>query len=106
MLKLLVPLFVVMSLGACATTPDRFPENTAMVKAVLENADSADEKEDGERIYCTREPMIGTRLRQRRICKTAEEWRLISENSKEAVRDIQRMNIPECDAPPGANRCP
>lgn len=65
-----------------------------MAKAVLENADSMDEKEDGKRIYCTNEPMIGTRLPKRRVCKTAEDWERISRESKETTEDIQRTNIP------------
>lgn len=88
-------LFFVLSLTACATSyrePGQVERPAA--KAVLANADSMDEKEDGERIYCTKEPTLGTRLPKRRVCKTAEEWQRIADESQDATRDIQRLGIP------------
>lgn len=99
LMKNLPVLAALMLLAACSTTDGQSADIAAaerekkMAEEVLANATSVDEK-DEKTIYCSSEPMIGTRLPKRRVCKTKEEWRIISEASKEAVDEIQRMNIP------------
>ncbi|MEX0941103.1 MAG: hypothetical protein WD002_00995 [Pseudomonadales bacterium] len=98
-MKILPVLVTLVLLAACSTTDNQSAANAAadkekkMAEEVLANATSVDKK-DEKTVYCTSEPMIGTRLPKRRVCKTKEQWRIISEASKETVNEIQRMNIP------------
>lgn len=49
---------------------------------------------DGERVICTRETVVGTRLPNRKTCRTREEWDRISEQSREEVERVQRGALP------------
>jgi hypothetical protein len=49
---------------------------------------------DGEHLICTHEPVIGTRLPQRRVCRTREEWAVINRQATEEVDRVQRAPLP------------
>ncbi|HUE88562.1 MAG TPA: hypothetical protein VMO26_20995 [Vicinamibacterales bacterium] len=50
--------------------------------------------EEKERVICTKQAMSGTRLPNRRICRTEREWELIEGTGRETAEQIQRMPIP------------
>jgi hypothetical protein len=49
---------------------------------------------DGEHLICTEEPVIGTRLPKRRVCRTREEWAVINRQATEEVDRVQRAPLP------------
>lgn len=58
---------------------------------------AADDKPQSqkERVICTREAAVGTRLPNRRVCRTEREWAVIRGTSEETAAEIQRMPIPQ-----------
>ena len=50
----------------------------ASVTASSDQKPAATPKERGERIVCKKEPILGTRLKSTRTCRTVDEWRRIS----------------------------
>lgn len=73
-------------LAGCVTTNDRGQQ--------LPDGDFAAVTADGERLICADEPVIGTRLPKRRVCRTHEEWEAISRQSSEEVDRVQRGPLP------------
>lgn len=55
-------------------------------------------KQNGARLYCRRDPMLGTRLRSKTTCLTQEEWRQAQETGKRTVRPALTTQAP---SPPG-----
>jgi hypothetical protein len=55
-------------------------------------------KENGARLYCRRDPVIGTRLRSKTTCLTTEQWRQAREAGKRTVRPALTTQAP---TPPG-----
>jgi len=105
-MKLLVTLLAVFTLAACATkTPDSRPSGAATDSRIEDaGGDSAAAESaaatpaEGEakkpRVVCSTQPVSGTRLPNRRVCKTEEEWAVIEKESQETVEHIQRLPIP------------
>jgi hypothetical protein len=60
----------------------------------MPDRDFAAKNSDGERLICTAEPVIGTRLPHRRVCRTAEEWEVINRQATEEVDRVQRGPLP------------
>ena len=89
-MKVLLALVALTLVTACSTTQNttQAPKTEELELAQISGNESLDEE---KQVYCTREAMIGTRLPQRRICRTKEEWRIITETSKEAMDELQRQ---------------
>ncbi|WP_300545325.1 hypothetical protein [Maricaulis sp.] len=78
-MKLYAALAAGVFLTACATTTTDTSANA------VETAAAGDED-----VICQRETPLGTRLPSRRVCRTAEEWARVREQSQEYARDMQR----------------
>jgi hypothetical protein len=50
---------------------------------------------DGERIFCRREGVTGTRVRQRVVCLTAAELRTLKNDTRDYLDDVTRRQIPK-----------
>ncbi|GGY53414.1 hypothetical protein [Parvularcula lutaonensis] len=83
MLKALLPLTAVALLAACATT-----EGTTTGSA--ETTQTAETSK--EALICKGETTTGSRLRKKPVCRTAEEWRTISETSGDLISQRREIN--------------
>ena len=84
-------------LGACAANPSDSLTSGEPVAATAdsETVDRAVTLQGGgDRVICSSEPVVGTRLPNRRTCRTVAEWERISEASKEEVDRVQRAPLP------------
>lgn len=50
-----------------------------------------------EKMICRRQPVLGSRIKAKRICKTAEDWKTHDEALKQQTRDIQNAAAPRPD---------
>ena len=48
----------------------------------------------GDRLICSKQAVVGTRLPNRRTCRTKEEWDRIGDQSREEVDRVQRGSLP------------
>lgn len=89
-------------LAACATTkPDAPSAETAQrataadpATATAQASDSQAAEPAAKRVICAKSAVVGTRLPNRRVCRTEEEWRVINDTGQETAREIQRMPLP------------
>ncbi|MCW5725705.1 MAG: hypothetical protein KIS81_12225 [Maricaulaceae bacterium] len=88
---------LLIGVSACATTNGQTsaPAAEAAPVRTAEADPAADRDYDPDRIRCENQQVLGSRLPARRVCRTEAEWRALREGSQEAVREIQRMPIPE-----------
>ncbi|WP_370034139.1 hypothetical protein [Qipengyuania mesophila] len=66
------------------------------VEADIQQAsdDNAAEERDDEAIECRNlAPRVGTRIPGRRVCLTLFQWKQWEENTKEEMRDTERMGL-------------
>ena len=50
-----------------------------------------------QRLICRSRPMLGSRVTQRRVCKTAEEWAIYENDMEQSRRDIADRGARGCD---------
>ena len=57
-----------------------------------------------QRMICRTRPVLGSRIAQQRVCRTAEEWRIYDADMEQSRRDIADRGArgcggsgPECD---------
>lgn len=83
-------------LTACAASPSGSPSVVASNDPVAgtEEVPEMIGNQRTDSLICTSEPVIGTRLPNRRTCRTAEEWKRISDASKDEVDRVQRGPLP------------
>ena len=92
MIRLSVILAGGLLLTGCASTGI---ERTSVETPDGEVVDSAVARQaGGERLICSREPAVGTRLPNRSTCRTQAEWDRIAAGSREEVDRVQRGPIP------------
>lgn len=54
-----------------------------------------------ELMICKREPVTGSLVRFRNVCRTESKWRLVGEQAQDEARNMQdRGLINSCAAPP------
>ncbi|HSN73199.1 MAG TPA: hypothetical protein VLT59_16915 [Steroidobacteraceae bacterium] len=104
-------------LAACGSNPPA-PDDNAEAKSKLADAVASGEpitdaealKEaidagyelryrDGERVYCKREQVFGTRVRERTVCLTAEEIQALRDDARDYMDEASRRQLPP--RPPG-----
>jgi hypothetical protein len=83
-------------LTACAANPSSSPSAVASNDSVAGTEESPKMigNQRADRLICTNEAVVGTRLPNRRTCRTAEEWDRISEASREEMDRVQRGTLP------------
>lgn len=89
----------IMLVGCASTAPEQPPPERLAAAGEPAGAREGDSAADGEdatepRKICTTQAMTGTRLPNRRICKTEEEWATIQTESEDTVEHIQRLPHP------------
>ena len=52
-----------------------------------------------EPLVCKREPVTGSLARVRKICKTADHWHRVENQSQDASRDLQDRGLINSEAP-------
>jgi hypothetical protein len=68
------------------------PATTQQISTASTNAETTEgqsqvkPKRRGTRMVCKQEPILGTRLKALRTCRTADEWRRISRGFQEQVK--------------------
>jgi hypothetical protein len=84
-------------LAGCAAIPSSNPSAVASDDPVAgtEEAPVMIGNQRADRLICTNVPVVGTRLPNRRTCRTAEEWQRISDSGKEEVDRVQRGSLPD-----------
>jgi len=95
-MKLVSILAAAIVLAGCASTSPEQPAPERLAAAgEAESATTTEGEEAAQpRKICTTQAMTGTRLPNRRVCKTEEEWATIEAESKETVEHIQRLPTP------------
>jgi hypothetical protein len=75
--------------GAAAAEPER-----SAPPAVAAAAESAQPAKPREAVICKYlEPATGSHIGQRRVCKTRQEWRELSSNSRDIVDSVMRRSM-------------
>jgi hypothetical protein len=75
------------SAGALSTRPADAKEAPIAPKAALQTAQTTAIK-PGDKMICKVEPILGTRLKGLRTCRTASEWRRISRGFQQKYKDL------------------
>ena len=111
--RIVLAAVVSLGLAGCASEPPPAPE-TGEVKAELADAVAADrpitdaevleaaidagyqlQYRDGEKVYCRREEIFGTRVRERIVCLTADQIRTLSNDARDYMDDVTRRQLPK-----------
>src|SRR5262245_54016041 len=88
---------------ACSTSqpvaPPSKPQAPTSPAAVEKSATTAAlgepmKKKDGTTVYCRRESVTNTRLRDRKVCLTKEEWAARTDSATEAFNDANKQPMP------------
>ena len=86
-----------LSATACATTENRTQANLAsdstQATASAEDLEHAErEGYDPYAIRCERQPVLGSRLSPRQVCRPEWQWRAMQREARDAVSDFQRQS--------------
>lgn len=84
------------SLAPPAAAQQADETDAVAVEAQIQQAsdDDAAEERDDEAIECRNlAPRVGTRIPGRRVCLTLFQWKQWEENTKEEMRDTERMGL-------------
>ena len=79
---------------ADAVAADR-PITDAEVLAAAVDAGYELRYQDGEKVYCRREAVFGTRVKERIVCLTADEIRALSDDARDYMDEMRRRQIPK-----------
>jgi len=93
---LLFPLCMgaMLTLGACATVPKAEQAAAAPEKAtVTESTKQASADKDSGRLICKRQAIAGSNFK-RKVCATAQQWKVSAEEGRRTTADIQRRKAP------------
>ena len=110
---MLLPLAAtVLALVACASDPEPAAANVEtrarLADAVASNQPVTDAEvleaaidagyalsyQDGERVYCKKEQVFGTRVRERYVCLTDDEMRKLQTDARDYVDEMTRRQQP------------
>lgn len=70
---------------------------TAMVLSSAAIAEAPPPVATEDKMICKREPVLGSRIKVKRTCMTAEDWKAHEEAMRHQKRDIQNAAAPRPD---------
>ncbi|HEY0629848.1 MAG TPA: hypothetical protein VGD23_11030 [Sphingomicrobium sp.] len=72
----------------------------ALTSTAAATGEKKAEQAVSERVICEKQEVIGSRLATRRVCMTAEEWRIVRSEGKAFVDKLQRVSTQKTFEPP------
>jgi hypothetical protein len=98
MRSLIYPTLCLIALSGCASpppkqaTPAQLADERAqrLINNSIENGDAINTA-DGKSLICRQETVTNTRLKNKKICLTEEQWRERTNNAKDGLDDARRQ---------------